>query len=91
MPRFGPIPASFSSSGYGPKTRIPTRQIPLAKARELLIEVPTSKHRRVNGYINNLPTFGPDLSPEHRERLAAALFLTIHITSRENAEIEPLP
>ena len=74
-----------------PKPEYLPENILLAKARELLIEVPTSKHGRVDRYIDDLPTFGPDLSPEHRERLAAALFLAIHITSRENTEIEPLP
>ena len=74
-----------------PKPEYLPDTIPLAQARDLLVEVPTHEHGRVDGYIDNLPTFGPDLSPNHREKLAAASFLAIQITSRENAEIEPLP
>ena len=65
--------------------------IPIAQARSLLVNVPTSEHGRVDGYIDNLPTFGPDLSTEHRRRLAAATFLAIHITSREISNNEPIP
>ena len=50
--------------------------IPLAAARELLVDVPVSEFGRVDGYIvDDLPTFGPDLSPLHRSKLAAASFL----------------
>ena len=74
-----------------PKLEYLPDNIPLAQARELLIKVPTSENRRVDEYSNNLLTLGPDLSSDHRERLAAATFLTIHITTRENSKIEPLP
>ena len=74
-----------------PKPEYLPDNIPLAQARELLTEVPTHEHERVDEYIDDLPTLGPDLFPKHREKLAAASFLAIHITSRENAETEPLP
>ena len=74
-----------------PKTEYLPDSIPLAQARDLLVEVPAPEHGKVDGYIDDLPCFGPDLGPTHRKRLAAATFLAIHITNRELSKSEPFP
>ena len=65
--------------------------IPLAQARELLVDIPAPEFCRVDGYIDNLPCFGPDLSLDHRKRFTAATFLAIHITNREILDPKPFP
>ena len=50
-----------------PATKYLPDSIPLAAAREPCVDVPVSEFGTVDGYIDNLPTFGPDLSPlQHR-------------------------
>ena len=74
-----------------PATKYLPDSIPLAAARELLVDVPVSEFGRVDGYIDDLPTFGPDLSPLHRSKLAAASFLAIHITGRDVSSLDLFP
>lgn len=57
--------------------------LPITSGRELLIDVPVSEFGRADGYINNIPTFGPDLGPDHQAKLAAATFLAIHAVGRD--------
>ena len=74
-----------------PPTEYLPDDIPLAPARELLVDFPAPEFGKVDGYIDNLPCFSPDLGPNHRNRLAAATFLAIHITNREILSSEPFP
>ena len=78
-PRVVPVPKYLPDS------------IPLAAARDLLVNVPVSEFGRVDGYIDDLPTFGPDLRPFHRSKLAATSFLTIHITGRDGSPLDLFP
>ncbi len=64
--------------------------IPLEAGRELLVNVPVDESGRADGYIDDIPTFGPDLGPDHRAKLAAATFLAIHAVGRD-LEDESLP
>ena len=74
-----------------PPTKYLPDNIPLAPARELLVDIPAPEFGKVDGYIDDLPCFGPDLGPIHRKRLGAATFLAIHITNRELSTSEPFP
>ena len=89
--KWNPLDLHSPAQEMVPQPKYLPENIPLAQARSLLVNVPSSEHGRVDGYIDDLPTFGPDLSPNHRRRLAAATFLAIHITSREVSENEPIP
>ena len=44
-----------------PKTKYLPDTIPLAQARDLLVDVPAPEHGKVDRYIDDLPCFGPTL------------------------------
>ena len=64
--------------------------VPFAQALPLVVDVEPNDYGITDAYIDDIPTFAPDLG-ENRHRASAATLLAMDVFERPVAEDEPIP
>ena len=73
-----------------PETKILSGDIPLAPAKEQIVDVPLHRYGKCDEFLDDVVTTGVDHDEETRLRLMGAAPLAIYVVSRDNTSTEPI-